>query len=195
MILAEHKTDFKFKGKRNYIHGTDMYDKLLAHVDGFDQLDMQFRAVCDRPLKLIEQDSIDITRSNPVSIKVVFQGKSRYFSYVFDDEKMSVEQRYVFDEDALVSQAVLSAEKTAMLKPVDGYTDIESVVAVNKVLLNHAFQGASVQWLFVRLKLNGPLDFKSNLTLKVIKNIGLKLVETEIICDNRTVGSVFFSAR
>ena len=34
-MLYEKRIPFRFKGKRNYIHGTDMFDCMLRNVRGF----------------------------------------------------------------------------------------------------------------------------------------------------------------
>ena len=65
--------DFKFKGERNYIHGTDIYTKIIQHLsEGYKpgNIDLSFHKVVKNNLtaELFSADEAGLKIINPVLI-------------------------------------------------------------------------------------------------------------------------------
>ncbi|MDK9762853.1 hypothetical protein KI743_12645 [Vibrio sp. D420a] len=163
---------FEYKGDRNYLHGTDFYkfsaeygEKNFSSSAYVEQLSFRQIARCQS----------EITHSKPSSGNIVSTGKfmlpnGEVQPFWWVETEAQVAGRYEFDEDGLVSTAIIDEEtKTISMNHVsDNYSCIEEVVALNKKLNNTVKKPENGKWLFGQLHLSKKLPV-------VYKNIEIKL--------------------
>jgi hypothetical protein len=191
--------DFKFKGKRNYIHGTDIYTKIIQHLsEGYKpgNIDLSFHKVVKNNLtaELFSADEAGLKIINPVSVFKFASNNSKYIIQMTERNSI-VKERYEYDEDKLVALAVFKEdEKSITLNSLSRYSNIEKVVALNKALLNNLFSDAG-KWYFTRITINKDINAENAATikLKLINNIGSKITKTQIVFDEEEKGYLYFS--
>lgn len=192
---------FCFKGDRDYIHGTDM-----------------FQSICTELVKTglnISQESVDmsihaIARSNPIlcddqgmhvddHVLVNFylgsgDGQHRFVLVKGDG---TVDCRYAYDELQFTRPAVMNVQQSSItLEQVFQGTLIEKVVALTKAIHQHLFAGQEGKWYFTRVKFSHPFFYTaapSVLQIVFRKNFNYKLTMSDIYVDHQKAGSVYFS--
>ena len=191
--------DFKFKGDRNYIHGTDIYIKITQYLSKAYKpadIDLSFHKVVKNNLiaELYSINEADSTITNPVSVFKFNDNGNRYIIKLTETSGI-VKERYEYDEDKLVESAIFKEdEKSITLHSSSYYTNIEKVVALNKALLNKLFFDAG-KWYFTRITINTDINAEAAETIKLqlINNIGSKITKTKIFFDEREKGYLYFS--
>lgn len=189
---------FCFKGNRDYIHGTDVYNKLIDIFDDdiYKKLDLSFHGIAKK--------NITLTKSKPENdndIKFVFKyidktsntNKKLFYGI---ENSVNIECRYDYFEDELCKMYKLDiANKTIALQNSNHFSPIENIVAMNKFLLKSIFNDQTGKWYFTRLQLSQKVDINSftNIELKFISNFNFKLTKTELFVDNSSIGYIYFS--
>lgn len=178
--------NFKFKGSRDYIHGTDMFNSVMDRLDGwnnFDQCSLNISHMTNKQLKLVKFDEIHNT--NQVKVAVFrgnkFNEPSKNFSLI--ETTQEVNNSYEYDEEKITHNCVLS-EKSLTISRLKEYTIIELLVASNKYLLNQIFNDINGKWVFTKFQSNNlkALNDARSFQLVFKKALGnLKLTVTEII--------------
>lgn len=183
--------DLTFKGQRNYIHGSDIYNKIVATFGPYRTLELQFhRMLAMSPVMTLlapdeEQagyDAFGLIVIDNTTLRVGIRAGTRDTG----------DRRYPYDEDGATNGAIL-AEQIITQKPPFQYTFIEHVIALNKKLLMSRFPERSIKWLFTRLEMNFmPKDIQ-HLRLTHTKSLGTRLIISEIAVNERDCGRIFFS--
>lgn len=190
------KFNFKFKGSRDYVHGTDTYEAFHDYCirdasSDFKSVQISFHDVMRNNLELVaeceEEDFkalISVTREDGT--------KQKFYLKEAHDEPT---ERYEYDEDAVVNGWIEEDDGlTAVLKsPLSEYTIIESLVALNKAFLTKLHQPDG-KWLFVRLKIKGFLPMHcASIRLTTNASTNLRLVRSKIEIDGQSFGEIYFS--
>lgn len=197
--MKKYDLSFQFKGGRNYVHGTDLFNQVneLAVQEDISlagQVQMSIHRMIHENLTAhwIEGDMIE----NPAAVFVFTEGSNREVLALTENGN-SVEERYAYDEDSIGLQAEITDQEIIHqhVAAIE-YSNIEKVVALNKVHLQHLFQDNVGKWIFSKLSVSG--DFKAS-TVKTIKielkkRIGLRLTKSNIYFDNRHIGEIYFSS-
>lgn len=190
------KFNFKFKGSRDYVHGTDIYkafhDYCIRDIGSdFQNVQISFHDVMRNNLELVvECEDEDIKAL--ISVTSGSGAKQKFYL------KESVDQpteRYAYDEDAVVEGWGQEVDGlSAILKnPSSEYTTIESLVALNKAFLTKLHQPDG-KWLFARLKIKGFLpDMCKSIRLSTNASSNLRLVRSKIEIDGQSFGEIYFS--
>ncbi len=191
--------DFKFKGDRNYIHGTDIYTKIMQHLGKAYlpvNIDLSFHKVSRNNLAAelccINEPASKII--NPVSVFKFTSNSDKYIIKLTEGSGI-VKERYEYDEDKLVEPAIFKEdEKSITLHSSPQYTNIEKVVALNKALLNKLFFDDG-KWYFTRIAITKDINAEdvANIRLQLINNIGSKITKTKFFFDEREKGYLYFS--
>jgi len=195
--------NFRFKGARDYVHGTDMYDQLLPllmeRLTGgtVAALKMTIRGVMRRQGRLlIESEGQGASR--PDGVKAEFcltRQKHGIFGWLTEDSR-EILDRYSYDEAPLLALCSVRRNHVA-LEYNPGYTPIEVLVAMNKLLMETLFPDEKGKWFFTRLQLARPLEpgDMEDLVLEHEMSLpGNALTRTRIRSGREGLGSIFFSA-
>lgn len=191
---------FKFKGGRRYVHGTDIYttvvEKLKGGLDIVD-IDLSFHKIITSQLKgeLLPADVKSGNTESPAAIFKFKTARSETFIVRLFETGKAVTDEYPYDEDTIVDAAVTDPEgKNIELSTPLPYRTIEKVVALNKGLLNKLFTDSG-KWYFTRITAFKDIETEQLSTIKITleKNIGSKITKSLIEFDNRPVGYIYFS--
>lgn len=175
---------FQFKGKRKYLHGTDLFRYLQSFFpSNFKSIDIKFHRQINSQPKLIVLDKeklISSSKNYLLTCNIVSKNKK---NLVMIGTKKKINNSYPFDESLMYNKFKTNKDfaKCNLKTSLD---DIDVVVALNKFWHNKKFNKKKGQWFFSRIKLKKKFKNKEN------KNIMLK---KKIEFLNSTVSSIYIS--
>lgn len=195
--------NFKFKGTRNYVHGTDIYNAIanfateqLALVELKD-IHYTLHKVMRKNLSIEVFKNERVPKRKNTAIVFLCRSENDYYQFMLQENDQDVKGSYEYDENAIVEDCKYDPDKkTLELTDAKTYTDIELIVALNKRLLNLVFPEGPGKWFFTQLKINEYIKKSNyrNITLKFIKNLNFKLTKSQITIDGKEIGHIFFSS-
>jgi hypothetical protein len=199
----EHIT-FRFKGGRDYIHGTDIYaaieNSLISTQDArMPDSISQFRLAIRKPsshscdISIVSNDSLGKKPDNAV-VDFQFNHRGRSFRGWLSETGSSISEHYEFAENKVIAGCVVSGDRV-VLNPCLSCTTIENLVAATKHLHTTRFPEAEGKWFFSRIDLPHLLPTLSNqnLAISLKQCVGKRLTRSDIQIDGQPHGSVYFS--
>jgi len=185
--------DFCFKGKRKYVHGTDIFTKISKIFEPFiDSIDISFHGIVSNNMTFfsVKPDSHDIK----VSVKCSHNNKKIKLYGI--DSGTPINCRYTYNEDEITKNSAIDRSlQSITLKTPTSYSFIEHIVAMNKALLETLYTDLSGKWYFTRLQLKKNIQMDDNINLKLMlkTNFQFKLTKTIIIVNQEEIGYIYFS--
>lgn len=185
----------RFRGARDYVHGTDLFRALLDVTAASGPICLEIHRVIRRQAEVFRAAEGQ-KRGDLNSIAATFEyssGGEREVMFVRERPGLEIAIREPYDEQAVVSNAVLSADE--ILSDSQEYgAFVERVLALNKLLLA-SIAGPQHKWWFSRLKLDSIPRDECRLALRFLTSFHWKLTKTLIIADGSAVGEVYFSRK
>jgi hypothetical protein len=193
--MKKYSLEFCFKGSRNYVHGTDIFNKVIKQLKNEmlnKKIDLSFHGIARTNIDLVNEkpENKELIK---FAIKFINKDNKKEVMYGIENGK-KIECRYEYPEENIYNLSNLNLEKKEVVLNKDtSFSFIENIVALNKYLLVNLFSNANGKWYFTRLQLKENID--SNYPLKLILkgSFNLKLTKTEIFVDNKSVGFIYFS--
>ena len=194
---------FCFKGSRDYVHGTDMFNKIIElnkeRFNGaeFIDIDMTVRSIARTNMNMFESQSFNNNPSMPINANFSINSNGNRIDVLLVENGDAINCKYEYNEEELEHAAVVQIEeKIITLSNFSKYTLIEKIVALNKKLLNSLFPNHGGKWYFAKIKLrelnlNTPVSATIKLVFK--KNLDFKLTDTIIYVEGEQVGNIYFS--
>lgn len=197
--MLETTLDLAFKGGRDYLHGTDIFNQTLSWLTQalpgapIEAIDFSFhhlarqriRAVLGQPPAGVE----------PFSVCAFTQAGQRQKVYLSETDQ-PVTGRYPYPEDDLVAPMTfdLVVREGRLSGPV-AYSDIEVWVAMTKALHYHVFPQYSGKWLFVRGRFPSFSEQAAvnDRLLRIAASFNDRLTRSEVILDGHKFGEIYFS--
>lgn len=195
--MLESQFEFKYKGGRDYIHGTDIFNQTLDWLrcskgDVYD-IDFAFHRLAVRQLKAVAGDQLEAVE--PAATCSYTAGGVRQRFHLIETIE-TVTRRYPYPEDEIVKEMQVDpAKRQGVLASDVHYSDIEVLVAMTKALHHKVFPHLKGKWLFVRGRFSEPLP---NVNVKkraitIVTSFNEKLTRSEAVQDGVKVGEIFFS--
>ena len=194
---------FCFKGARDYVHGTDMFNKIIElnkeHFNGaeFIDIDMTVRSIARTNMNMIESQSFNNDPSIPINANFSINANGNRIDVLLVENGDAINCKYEYNEGEVENAAIVQIEeKTITLINFSKYTLIEKIVALNKKLLNSLFPNHGGKWYFTKIKLrelnlNTPISATIKLVFK--KNMDFKITDTVIMVNDKHIGNIYFS--
>ena len=190
----------KFKGARDYLHGTDIFVVALSaiaagyKVDVATDIDITFHGMAKTGLTLLSSPPLNTEPTARLSCRIV--GTRKKFFLIEDGR--AILERYDYAEDRIVAatdiQVTAASATSAIAMP---FTDIERWVAMVKALHYALYPKVSGKWLFVRGKFDsypgtyGLTEIEQQ--VKVEANFNSKLTRSALLVGGKKLGDIFFS--
>lgn len=197
MTLNEYEMELRFKGDRNYLHGTDIMDEalgwLLEQRSEVKDIDFAFHRLATHQLNLILGSVAKGTEAVAVC-NYVCNGM-RESAYLVETGRIVVD-RYAFPEKEIVDPMEINvAERRGVLYGETSYRDIEVWVAMTKALHLKALPHLRGKWLFVRGRFPQYVcrSRAKKRELVIAASFNDKLTRTEAWGDDTKVGEIYFS--
>jgi hypothetical protein len=204
MSLTNRHVAFQFKGERDYVHGTDIYNSirnalLTKDTQSLPSTFTQFKLAIRKPSHhhcRLDISPISSTDGKPDTAVVEFQfiySKQAYKGWLSETDG-PVSERYEYSEAQALAGCTVST-KSANLINCHEYTTVENLVAATKQLHLTQFPDANGKWFFSRLELAQLLPSQTDqlLTITLNQSVGQRLTRSDIQIDSQRVGSIYFS--
>ena len=190
-----------FRGARDYLHGTDLYHRIMEAVGGGlpdGPLHWQFHSLLRKqPDLILDVDGMAEWRQRPDyrgEGKLGGPGGAKYLVMLESDRP--VEGRKDCNEKEVVREAVVDTgeRSVGLLNPSVG-TAVENVVFLNKLLHFKVLPEVVASWLFVKLELNRRLPTAIDREMKLVMRqiLGNRFTKTEILIGGSSYGFIVFS--
>jgi len=187
-----------YKGDRNYLHGTDMYDAIVAHfgpaipvvlqstvrmvIHGFshNQLDLVYRVGAEK-------------YPRPSAAHVEFSLAKNISGWLVETERPVLTRR-PYSENNIARGSRITARSIIATSSAYDHSAIEVLVALTKHL-HITLWGEESRWAFTKLELERPLNEadKQGLQVKLEHTLGSKLTKSRIYSSTTPLGCIYFS--
>jgi len=192
--------NLRFKGSRDYLHGTDMHEAICQWLrarglepDG--SIDLALHKIARFAVTPTLDDEPAPAEGETVAAFKFGIGERRH-TVKLRLTKEAVEGRYPYPEDEIVAACRLSLEaRSVVLEQALPFTNVEMLVAMQKGLLQALFPEAPGKWYFTRLQLSEPIFDRPFAKYEVAfeSQLGLQLVGSRVVLGGRPVGRIYFS--
>lgn len=184
---------FVFKGSRNYVHGTSLFNALehAAEQRGLanGKINVSFKKMIHNPLCILEErmptteDSVvaKITSSDGVTITLC----------VNEATEVEITDRQEFDELEVCKGAVLGENSIVQENP--HHRDlIELLVSLCKKMHQVCIDDTK-KWVFSRYDGFFPIPAPHKVELRITKQVGTRLTCSDVLVNDQKVGDMYFS--
>ncbi len=180
-----------FKGERDYLHGSDIFNALAALTGAREDVVLQMNKVMRRALNAVPAP--DGRPSGEFSALFEYGGGGgRCWIALVEDASVEVTARRPYDEASVAAGARLSGNRIE--SPGSGAaTFIERAIALNKVLLNARFAPEIIKWWFTRLELDRVPENPRSVALTFVAGVGARITKSSIEADGAGCGRIYFS--
>ena len=201
--MRQFSPGLKFKGARDYLHGTDAYSCIVKEVGREagttpGRLQLRLHRVTERQvLGEIGLPAEFQKRDEDVFAEATIAFNERSLVARLIETADPVDGRYPYDEDAIVDGAKIDGESIQGAADC-GQSAIETLVALTKKLHYALFppeDGAEKLWMFSGLDLTTVLDDGDVGRIAVVheRRIGVRLSRSKVLIDLNETGKVDFS--
>lgn len=190
--------EFKFKGSRDYIQGTDMFNTLMGQFTSPTMTNIRFTihdfirtAMCQLYLTTTKE-SLKNIENIAANCQLDIDGITHWMAITHDSTKNHT-GGYPYDEDRILSLCSIIEDRITLNNQISPHSFIETIVAMNKHMHQQLFPEISGKWIFTRIDLPVFYDTRKNLSLRLRHNMNYKLTKSDIEVDGNKVGDIFFS--
>jgi hypothetical protein len=198
-FLPDFDLEIPFKGDRNYLHSTDVYNALCKYVgehykiSEIEKTRLIFKEIAQQPLRVVFSQH----NTNPKAIFFCEIENEKFRGELIQREGV-IKSRISFHEEKIIEKCSFDKSQSSIfLDELDDleFSPIEVVVAVNKCLHLKYFDQCNGKWLFTEICTKKPLYEMSFKKLKItLKNcLGTKLTRSSIFLDDDEFGYICFS--
>ena len=197
MTVQQRDLQFRFKGERRYVHGTDILNQTLAMLRGLGDeprdIDISFHRLATRqPTALWGEDAQAV---EPASVCSFTAGGVRQKLLLVERDE-EVTGRYAYPEDEIVrAMRVDASSREGVLAGHPGYTEIEVLVAMTKALHQQVFPAAAGKWLFARGRFPQYAEHlpAAARSIRIAASFNGKLTRSVATADGSPIGGIFFA--
>lgn len=190
--MAE-KIKFVFKGNRDYVHGTSLFNSLVhaARERGcsYGRINVSFKKMIRSPLCLLEQRE---PTANDTVVAKILGPAGRELSLVLNEvSEEGVVERQEFDESKVCHGAVVGDNRITQIRPHHENL-IELLVSLCKRMHQECLD-TSKKWVFSRYDGQFPIPEPEKVELAITKRVGTRLTCSDVFVNDKQIGNVYFS--
>jgi hypothetical protein len=196
------KLALEFKGERDYVHGTDLFNRMnLALIRDFGMRDVRDLSLSihrmtgsNLILSLLQRDEEPVEQ-RPIA-RMAFHNESRAWKLIATEDETVVTARKSYNEEPVQRAAIFNRDRSALrVEERLDYSDIELWVSQNKRLLQLMYPERTGQWLFVRGEFSRYTHTSTYgySELRLLHNFNFRLTKSEITVDGISCGFIYFS--
>ena len=177
-------SEFKFRGRRNYLHSTTVLNWILkdSGASGVD-MDFHFNARTDRQVFFLDH-------APQAGGKVIGKYTDISMKLYLVESAQGIVGAEPYAEDEIGRHCQLSGEVIAVPCRLPGFTDVECVVAGYKFLLDGMFPDLKGRFAFARLQWKSRPD--DMLDIRFRRRISGQLYEGTLLRSGETQGAIVF---
>jgi hypothetical protein len=182
---------FHFKGDRTYLHGTTIFDFVLADLSKSTpprDIDFLMHRQTDREIEVIPASELNVDHS-----KVVGEFLYNSDKLLITETNKKIQQRVPYNETDFLSFWLLTGQKVVESALTPSFSSIERIIGAYKYLLTSLFQAHYGQFLFARIQLRHLPSGK--LALEHQRIISKRYFQGIILEEEEVVGAIFFGTK
>lgn len=182
------RSQFGFRGTRDYVHGTAIVDWLATFDDCPQDLRAEFHHMSAQQCDVCEQES-----SEPRTLVATYasQGK-RFWLYEVDEPIVS---RYACNEKQIVTQVRIDGPSACFEYPnIDGASFSQSIVAAYKHLLPTLYPDVTRPYVWTAVEL-ARIPASGQCEVRHKRSMGKRFFEGQIFVDGQPLGRMYFGLR
>lgn len=187
---------FLFKGNRNYVHGSDIYNYVTSiEKKKYKKLSIKFSKIIKKNIVLkvhkirkIEQ----LKLKNKPHVNALFEFSNYFINYSLFESKKDIQGKYYYDEN-LMNFFFKIKKNNSYCNFITSYSSIEVLIALNKYFHNKKIKKA--KWLFSKLILRSELLEKNKKKFEIIlvNNKFNRYTSSRILQNNKEIGIIEFT--
>lgn len=189
-----------YKGGRDYLHGTDLYNYSNAAVtnyygDAAFVKSIMIRSVA-RNTGSFFVDCEEAPEGFQETAQFRIQNGDNVINGLFATDGGIVQENREYDESLVEGTAEISAnEKRIEQLTKTAFTPCEEIVGLTKYLHNSILMPKNGKWMFTMLDLKESiLNFhKENFAIVLRQNLGGKMTRSNILVNNNVIGTIGFT--
>lgn len=195
--MTETNLEFSFKGNRNYVHGTDIYIKIIETLNslGYDDwsyFELNIKNIAHYNMSCFITDKRQKLIGETVCFNFIKDEKQFYGSLVENTDAI-IKSSYSFNENDITKSCFINYENKNIVytKLDNSFTTIEVIISCAKYYLENAISN-SVKWFYHTTKLYQPienLNFSKLRMEEIFQKRGM--VGFNIYLDNEFVGGAY----
>jgi hypothetical protein len=197
MIEFYHEPPVAFRGSRDYVHSTDIYEEIvsgakLANLFPSGRIDLHIRRkIVSRPIYLFTREAF-AGEEDAAYANIELSGLKWLVRVV--NTAHPVEATKAYDEQRIFDASFIE-ENRIFLRQNIGMRPIEVVTALSVRLHKTLFPPGPLQrWLLGRLNVSRPLDSRDSefMAIEIERRIGKNITRARVIAKDRAIGSLTF---
>jgi hypothetical protein len=176
-----------FLGRRDYLHGTTLFDALLPLLPADADMTFKFSRMVRSNCVSVRVDAGDAT----LAWKSATSGAGTLHVRSLDAVEPLERRAY---PESMIAEKVVTDGKSARFEGESPFSFVATLIPLHKVLLAANVQpSAAGQWLFTRLDLaRRPASFEQ-LELRLAGVFADKLAHSTIVVGGEAIGAIYFS--
>ncbi|MFD1007297.1 hypothetical protein [Oceanisphaera ostreae] len=184
---------FVFKGSRNYVHGTSLFNALehAAEQRGLPEgkINVSFKKMIHNPLCTLEERMPNTDDS--VAAKIISSDGVIIALCINEAADVGITVRQEFDEPEVCRGAVLGENSIVQENP-HHQDRIELLVSLCKKM-HQAFIDDTKKWVFSRYDGQFPIPSPHKVELRITKQVGTRLTCSDVLVNDKKIGDMYFS--
>lgn len=184
-----------FKGDRDYIHGSDIYNSLCETAsERYEQgyvSSIVFKCFARNQCWLSFQP-MEGSGELLATGKMLEKGEIAHDFWLYESSEPVV-GRYPFDEEAIVREAAVDTDRKRISRAeCASYSPIEQIIALTKKLSYSLCPKVDGKWVFGQLNLHTPLSAQGGLEITQRSALSGRFSINDIVQSGLPVGSIRF---
>jgi hypothetical protein len=181
-------TDFSFRGARNYLHSTTVFDYLLKLYPDPKNVDLIIHKATSLQCRIVNQRE----ENNDASLVASYKSHN-IISYLYEiPDKIS--SRYACNEREILSCITISGTRAFCPGAIPNATFIEVIVAAYKALVSSLPSYGNQKLVFARIIVE-YLPQNQDFIVEHTRSLGNKFFEASILLENHKIGKLIFGSR
>lgn len=184
---------FAFKGNRNYIQGTSLFNALVdvASQRGAakGKINVSFKHMIHNPVCILEKRAP--TAADAVVAKIAGTDGESYSLCINAATETGEAMREEFDEPEACRGAIVGDKSVVQDNPHHG-DKIELLVSLCKKMHQECVD-SSKKWVFSRYDGQFPIPEMDKVELRITKQVGTRLTCSEVLVNGEKLADMFFS--
>lgn len=184
--MIYHSSNFLFKGKRQYVHGTDLVNSLLSFYPKLVDLQIKFiKPTLYNGLYCVSASQTSAITEMPFPLSCTVKGSFSYdnnplYFCFFQDPSLNITDSYFFNEKSLTNSFASPNKPLFDFTYQAKFSFIEELVVAMKFFCQHS--SSSFDWRFASLSAS-TLDVlsMSSLSLILTRSVANKLRSASIL--------------
>lgn len=185
---------FGFKGSRNYVHGTSLFNALVQAAGrrdlGEGKISLSFKHMIYNPACILEERSP--AANDSVVAKITGNHAEHFVLCINESSKIKEAERQKFDEQEACRGSVVSDKIIVQHRP-HHQDRIELVVSLCKKMHLECVD-AKKKWMFSQYCGVFPIPEPEKVEIRITKQIGSRMTCSDVLVNDQKIADIYFSS-